>query len=142
LSTVGSVLGPLDQNGNSDGSPRQVSNGNVWAVGGIAPGGTAVNNGRGQFVRSGTNARLFRTSFPTAKPKAEEELEKHEARLAEALGLDRTQRILETKVLRYRSENSRIKLRNTRTKWNGTTWVNEGSVRSELVNNKPSKRAG
>jgi len=132
LILVGSVLGPLDQNG-SDGMARQVSNGNVWSVGGVAPGGTAVDNGRGQFVRSGTNARLFRTSFPSSKPRAEEEMEKHEARLAEALGLDRTNRILETNVLRHRDKNSRTKLRSTRTKWNGTEWVNEGSIRSEFL---------
>ncbi|KAK0639209.1 WD40-repeat-containing domain protein [Cercophora newfieldiana] len=131
INRVGRVLGPLDQNSVSESSPRQVSNGNVWAVGGIVSSGTAVDNGRGEFVRSGTNARLFRSSFPTAKPKAEEELEKLEARLAEALGLDRTQRILETNVSRYHGENSQAKFQSriTRTKWNGTAWANEGSIR-------------
>src|SRR4051812_3130715 len=109
IGAVGTVLSPIDQNNRSEviNSIRQVSNGNVWGVGGVAPGGTAVDNGHGQFLRSGTNARLFRTSFPTARPKAQDELEKLEARLAEALGLDRTRRIIETSIPRYRGENSR-----------------------------------
>ncbi|KAK0704909.1 WD40-repeat-containing domain protein [Lasiosphaeris hirsuta] len=122
---VGSVLGPLDQN-SGDGLARQVSNGTVWTVGGVVPGGTAINNGRGQLVRSGTNARLFRTSFPAARPKAEEELEKHEARIATALGLDRAKRVLEMNATPP-AENSPAKHRDSRTQWNGTEWVKEGS---------------
>ncbi|KAK4455083.1 WD40-repeat-containing domain protein [Podospora aff. communis PSN243] len=130
---VGSVLGPLDQNSDRDSGSRQVSRGNVWTVGGVAPSAAAVNNGRGQFLQSGTNARLFRTTFPTARSKAKEDLEKHKARLAEALGVDRTQRILEMHIPRHRSEDARAKLRSKkwdgRTKWDGTRWANEGFVR-------------
>src|SRR5437868_11764714 len=82
---VGSVLGPLDHN--SRRTSRQVSRGTVWSVGGVVPGLAAVDNGRGQFVQSGTNARLFRTPCPTTKPRAVEEREKHEARIALALGM-------------------------------------------------------
>jgi meiosis-specific APC/C activator protein AMA1 len=137
LGAVGSVLGPLDQNSNRDSGSRQVSHGNVWAVGGVAPGAAAVNNGRGQFLRSGTNARLFRTSFPTARPKAKEELEKHMARLAEALGFDRTQRILKMNIPHYGSDDARARLKGKkwdgRTKWDGTRWDNEGFVRSKFL---------
>ncbi|KAK3387285.1 hypothetical protein B0H63DRAFT_155348 [Podospora didyma] len=124
---VGSVLGPVDQN-NGSVMDRQVSHGTVWAVGGVVPGGTAVNNGRGQLVRSGTNARLFRTSFPNAKPQAEEEREKHEARIAAALGLDRTQRILEVNLPANRSKKAEKKRRDILTQWNGTEWVKHGSL--------------
>ncbi|KAK3684313.1 WD40 repeat-like protein [Podospora appendiculata] len=123
---VGSVLGLVDQN-RFDGLDRQVSRGTVWAVGGIAPSGTAVDNGRGQLVRSGTNARLFRTSFPSAKPKAEEEMEKHEARIATALGLDRAHRVLDVNVPFHPDNQSKRKPQLVPTQWNGTEWVKDGS---------------
>ena len=125
---MGHVLGVIDQNTNADtyAFGRQVSNGAVWAVGGVAPGGTAVNNGRGQLVRSGTNARLFRTTFPTAKPKAEEEIEKHGARVATALGLDRTRRVLGVNV-GDSYELPPLEL-NARTQWNGTEWIKTGPL--------------
>ncbi|KAL2016020.1 hypothetical protein VTK56DRAFT_4350 [Thermocarpiscus australiensis] len=124
---VGSVLGPLDQN-SVDNIDRQVRDSAAWILGDAALGGTAVNNGRGQLVRSGTNARLFRTAFPTAKQRTEEELEKHRARLAAALGLDRAQRVLEVNLARHRDSNSKKERRNPPTQWNGTEWVNDGPV--------------
>ncbi|XDG02709.1 hypothetical protein ABKA04_002324 [Annulohypoxylon sp. FPYF3050] len=72
---------------------RQVSNGAVWSVGGLAPGG--IDDGHGRRVSSGTNARLYATSFSNARPKSEEDQEKHEGRLALALKIDRVQRILD-----------------------------------------------
>ncbi|KAK4153871.1 WD40 repeat-like protein [Chaetomidium leptoderma] len=120
---VGNVLGPLDQN-SIDGNERQVDASNAWTVG---LGGTAVNNGRGQLVRSGTNARLFRTTFPTAKPTSDEELEKHKARLAAALGLDRAQRVLEVNLAIHRGGDYK-RPSYVSTQWNGTEWVNEGPI--------------
>lgn len=108
----------------------------MWTVGGIAPGGTAVNNGLGQLIRSGTNVRLFRTTFPTATAKPEEEIDKHEARLAVALGMDRTQRVLETNVIHHHTENARSKPRGVLTQWNGSEWVTEGTLPSELLKNR------
>ncbi|KAK3314889.1 WD40 repeat-like protein [Apodospora peruviana] len=122
---VGSVLGPLAQNV-VDSFDRQASIGTIWAVGGVAP-AAAVNNGRGQLVRSGTNARLFRTSFPAAKPQTEEHMEKHEARIATALGLDRTQRVLDVNVPSHQGPILRRKSREILTQWNGTEWVQDGS---------------
>ncbi len=136
---VGSVLGPLDQNG-VDGLTRQVSNGAVWTVGGVAPGGTAINNGRGQLVRSGTNARLFRTSFPNARPKADEESEKHEARLAAALDLDRAQRVLDTSATAHHIKNSGPRTRDALTQWNGTEWVKEEKAASEISHDRSMLR--
>ncbi|KAK1754358.1 hypothetical protein QBC47DRAFT_402774 [Echria macrotheca] len=118
---VGSVLGPLDHNTRR--TSRQVSRGTVWSVGGVVPGLAAVDNGRGQFVQSGTNARLFRTPYPKNKPKAEEEREKHEARIALALGMDQAHRVLETKATRRPEINKRERA----TTWNGTEWVKEDS---------------
>ncbi|KAK0708947.1 WD40 repeat-like protein [Lasiosphaeria miniovina] len=125
---VGSVLSLLDQNGKT-GLDRQASNGTIWAVGGVIPGGAAVNNGRGQLVRSGTNARLFRTSFPNAKPQAEEEREKHESRLAAALGLDRVKRILEVNITHKQDHTFGNKHGDVApTQWNGTEWVKNGPL--------------
>ncbi|KAK4251604.1 hypothetical protein C7999DRAFT_10583 [Corynascus novoguineensis] len=119
--SVGNVLGPLDQN-SIDGNDTQLDTSTAWTVG---LGGTAVNNGQGQLVRSGTNARLFRTTFPTAKPKSEEETEKYKTRLAAALGLDRAQRILDVNLTTHRGLNS-SKPGYVPTQWNGTEWVNDG----------------
>lgn len=84
-------------------------------------------------MRSGTNARLFRTSFPTNKPKAEEEMEKHEARLATALGLDRAQRVLDLNQPPYQTDKVPRDSRAVPTQWNGTEWVKEGTLPSKSV---------
>lgn len=120
---VGNVLGPLDQN-SIDGNDAQVDASTAWTVG---LGGTAVNNGRGQLVRSGTNARLFRTTFPTAKPRSEEEEEKHKARIAAALGLDRAERTLGVNLAAYRNGHCK-KPGYFPSHWNGTEWINDGPI--------------
>lgn len=113
---------------------RHASNGTIWTVGGLAPGGTAINNGRGQLVRSGTNARLFRTSFRASNTKPEEDSQKHEARLAAALGLDRTQRTLNTKIpskiaIHYPKLSTQV----VPTQWNGAEWVKNDPRISRLA---------
>lgn len=65
----------------------QVSN-SIWSVGGMAHDHGAVNDGRGGRVQSGTNAPMFHTLFPPLKPRAQEDVEKHEARLASAFEID------------------------------------------------------
>ncbi|KAL1839813.1 hypothetical protein VTJ49DRAFT_1092 [Mycothermus thermophilus] len=99
---VGHVLGPLDQN-SVDRIEEQSDPNAAWAIGLRGP---AVNNGRGQLVRRGTNARLFRTTFPTARQRSEEELEKHKARLAAALDIDMTQRVLDVTSTSHRNSPS------------------------------------
>lgn len=121
---AGSVLGPVGQN-TGENPVRQVSHGTVWTVRGVVPNAAAVDNGRGQLIQSGTNARLFRTAFPARKPRAEEELEKHEARIAAALGMDRTQRVLGMNMVFERRENARERREKTSTQWNGAEWVRE-----------------
>ncbi|OIW25801.1 WD40 repeat-like protein [Coniochaeta ligniaria NRRL 30616] len=134
-SRVGTVLAPLQPSRLSSlnvniPTERQVSYGSVWTVGGVAPSGNAVNSGRGHLIQTGTSARLFRTTFSTAKPKRDEELEKHEARLATALELDQTQRVLEFDN-KARSTNPQKRGRAftftpRKTFWDGAQWVNEG----------------
>jgi len=123
-SLVATVLGPLDQN-RIEAVDGQVGGSTVWTVG---LGGTAVDNGRGQLLRSGTNAPLYRATFPTIKPRTDEELSKHEARLAAALDLDRAQRILNVNVTHLPGQHSAGRNRSPLTQWNGTEWVNDGPV--------------
>ncbi|KAI0545475.1 WD40-repeat-containing domain protein [Xylaria curta] len=117
----GTVLGlcPLD---------RQVSHGAVWSVGGTAPSGVAVDGGRGRLLSSGTNARLYTTSFSNLRPKSEEDQEKHEDRLALALNLDRAQRVLDFNgfsTFPRCKRKTRPPLLPTRTTWTGTEWAND-----------------
>ncbi|TVY15445.1 putative WD repeat-containing protein [Lachnellula arida] len=115
---------PASQNGE-----RQVSVGTVWTVGGLAPFSTGIPNGRGGLLSSGTNAPLYTTPFSNARPKAQEEMEKHEGRLAEALEIDRSTRVLEfrdptispSRLGEHERNNSFEHER--KTLWNGTEWV-------------------
>ncbi|KAI1078611.1 WD40 repeat-like protein [Whalleya microplaca] len=110
------------------GLERQVSNGTVWAVGGLAPGGLAIDGGRGRLVSSGTNARLYTTSFSNTRTKSEEEQEKHEGRLALALKIDRVQRILDFdgySTFPRCKPKGRPSLRHAKTTWTGSEWSND-----------------
>lgn len=111
-----------------------MSVGTIWRVGGLAP-VSGVPNGRGGLVGSGTNAPLYTTSF-TAKPKAQEDKERHESRLAEALELDRVGRVFEfrdpsTSPLKLSAEESQTPSgKDFKTSWLGTEWVLGGPDRS------------
>ncbi|TVY83256.1 putative WD repeat-containing protein [Lachnellula suecica] len=108
---------------------RQVSVGTVWTVGGLAPFSTGVPNGRGGFIGSGTNAPMYTTPFSIARSKAQEELENHERRLAEALDIDRSARVLDFRdpsISPLRSlgnDNNRSIEAEGKTTWSGTEWV-------------------
>ncbi|KAK2627596.1 hypothetical protein QTJ16_003562 [Diplocarpon rosae] len=116
---------------------RQVSVGTIWRVGGLAP-VSGVSNGRGGLLGSGTNAPLYTTSF-TAKPKAQEDKERHESRLAEALELDRVGRVFEfrdpsTSPLKSRPDEKRtLSGKAFKTTWLGTEWVSGISDRKPQV---------
>jgi meiosis-specific APC/C activator protein AMA1 len=113
-----------------------VSLGSAWAVGGLAPLSIGVSNGRGGLIGSGTNAPLYTTSFLSAAPKAEEDRDKHESRLAKALKMDRIRRVFDfvdasispecvfTGKRKYAESYSR-------TVWSGAEWVMEGRRASE-----------
>jgi hypothetical protein len=76
---------------------RQISAGAVWNVGGpsaVSDTVVAVSTGRGRMLGSGTNAPLYKSAFLNrADPDAE--LEAYERRLAVALDIDQTDRILQ-----------------------------------------------
>ncbi|KAI9681289.1 MAG: hypothetical protein M1817_002572 [Caeruleum heppii] len=77
---------------------RQVSAGGVWNVGGTAAatGGptTAVPDGRGGLLGSGTTAPMYSSHFFDSNT-PDQDLADHEGRIALALGIDPTDRILE-----------------------------------------------
>lgn len=116
-----------------------MSVGTVWTVGGLAPASTGVATGRGGLLASGTNAPLYTTSFLEACPNESEELETHEDRLAEALELDRTTRILEfrnpsTPSLRQVAPRAlKGAEMEEKTTWKGAEWVLGGSAHSKLT---------
>ncbi|KAF2089904.1 WD40 repeat-like protein [Saccharata proteae CBS 121410] len=75
---------------------RQVSNGAVWNVGGsaiVADSVSGVPDGRGGMISSGTNAPLY-TSMFLAQSDPASEMDAHQGRLAVALDIDRTSRVL------------------------------------------------
>lgn len=105
----------------------QMSN-SIWSVGGVAPNQGAVDNGRGALFVSGTNAPIFNTQFPPSKPKAKEDVEKHEARLASAFDIDWSSRILKFQCLSVPTEaqfNKPIGRLGRKTYWKGTQLVKE-----------------
>ncbi|RDL40203.1 WD40 repeat-like protein [Venustampulla echinocandica] len=112
---------------------RQVSVGTVWTVGGLAPSITGVSDGRGGQFGNGTNAPLYTTSFSAAKQIQQEDINKHEGRLAEALELDRISRVLEFREPPPSPQRPAISSTCTeirvkpRTIWNGTEWVTNGA---------------
>ncbi|TLS23700.1 uncharacterized protein PpBr36_06117 [Pyricularia pennisetigena] len=124
---------------------RQVSQGSVWTVSGIAPdsptgaASLAIDDGRGHLAQSGTTARLFTTTFSTIRPKPEEELEKHEGRLAAALEIDRALRVLDFEPLnrptasRCHTAAVKRKALQNKTYWNGTQWINNAKLLSSTT---------
>lgn len=114
----------------------------MWAVGGVAPITQGIPDGRGGLLRSGTNAPLYTTTF-SARPKAQEDKEKHEDRLAEALELYRVGRVLEfreslspTKRPPTNKKHKDIETE-SRTIWTGTEWTMEKPDHS-MLNSKVS----
>lgn len=113
-----------------------MSVGTVWRVGGLAP-VSGVSDGRGGLIGSGTNAPLYTTSF-SARPRTQEDTELHESRLAEALDLDRTARVLEfrdpetspTRINTPVDARGRSSRPIPRTIWKGTEWLMGGPDRS------------
>ncbi|TAQ88216.1 hypothetical protein B7494_g3459 [Chlorociboria aeruginascens] len=131
LARRGSIL-TFQRDPSSPTGERQISAGTIWTVGGLAPGGGAISDGRGGLIGSGTNAPLFTTSFSAARPRALGESERHESRLAEALDIDRVQRVLEFREPTVSRSNPSVVGKRRRhdaeakTTWNGSGWVLEG----------------
>ena len=104
-----------------------MSIGTVWTIGGLAPVSSAVPNGRGGLITSGTNAPLYTSPFSTARPKAKEDAENHENRIAKALELDRVGRVFEFRSLGSTPSPRPLTVRKSevqpRTVWAGTEWT-------------------
>ncbi|KAE8450863.1 hypothetical protein EG329_005776 [Mollisiaceae sp. DMI_Dod_QoI] len=108
---------------------RQVSIGTVWRVGGLAP-GNGVEDGHGRMFASGTNAPLYTTSFSIRPKSQEQERQRHENRLAEALEIDRASRVLEFRdqsasPLKSVAGTKQFKSQSSKTTWDGTEWAAE-----------------
>ncbi|KAL2352060.1 meiosis-specific APC/C activator protein AMA1 [Cryomyces antarcticus] len=77
-------------------SNRAISSGGIWNVGGTAPAADtvrSVSDGRGGRLASGTNAPLYRSLFLN-RTDPKDDLEVYESRVALALGIDQSSRIL------------------------------------------------
>ncbi|EMD69197.1 hypothetical protein GGP41_004788 [Bipolaris sorokiniana] len=107
---------------------RQISTGAVWNVGGpsaVSDTVVAVSTGRGRMLGSGTNAPLYKSAFLSqADPEAE--LEAYAQRLALALDIDRTDRILQHSPL-WTSRNSLdfSAPSHGRHVWRDSAWIKE-----------------
>jgi hypothetical protein len=124
---------------------RHFSAGAIWNVGGSAAASdtvVAVSNGRGGMLGSGTNAPLY-TSMFLSRSDPEAELEVYERRLALALDVDQTDRVLR----HTRADNpvtaslSRQSLPDTRMKhvWKDSAWTKDGVAPSLLCLLRPQR---
>ena len=125
---------------------RQPSAGAVWNVGGnsaTSPTGPiqGVPNGRGGLIGSGTNAPLYTSRFLEGET-PDQDLERLEGRLAIALEIDQTNRVLDIPASparrRYAGTESVTSKRkypfiDLRTRWKGGVWVQEGKSSCEFA---------
>jgi hypothetical protein len=119
---------------NSTGS-RQFSGGAVWNVGGRAAALEpvhAVDDGRGGFLASGSSAPLYSANFfAPSDPAADRDM--HERRLALALDVDTSTRMLSPSRLSSPSRSIDISSDNgyspsRRLVWKNNEWTKEGSI--------------
>lgn len=109
---------------------RQISAGAVWNVGGssaVSDTVTAVSNGRGGMLGSGTVAPLYTSTFLNrADPEAE--MEAYERRLALALEVDQTDRILQHSPLLSNSSEMKHEKRPPYAPhfWRDGAWTQDG----------------
>lgn len=113
---------------------RQISAGAVWNVGGpsaVSDTVVAVSTGRGGMLGRGTNAPLYRSAFLN-RVDPEAELEAYERRLALALDIDQTDRILQHSPAET-SPRMRRSLLSSHVKhvWRDGVWIKDG-VNSRL----------
>jgi hypothetical protein len=99
------------------------------------PPSTAVDDGHGRLIQSGTNARVYSGKFPDPGPMYD--FERHESRLATALDIDQASKILEVSCKgspSAQADESRTHSRGRaqKTTWSGTEWVNHDLGRRML----------
>jgi len=132
------ALGTRDMNVRGNAIVARVpSHGSVWSVGGVAPSGGTVDNGRGGLYMSGTHAPLFTSNFALARAESEAE-EKHKGRLAAALNIDLVSRVLNYKVSEDKPTHGSKKLVKSsmvqrKTYWNGAGWSKDGGGPSTCI---------
>lgn len=124
---------------------RQASAGAVWNVGGGSQANLSgpirgISDGRGGFMSSGSNAPMFTSHF-FDDDTSEQDDSQLESRLAVALDIDQTGRVLSiprSPVQRRRVSTGSIRTRRKytyskpRTRWMDGQWVQEGSQPGEL----------
>jgi len=119
---------------------RNISAGAVWTVGGSSAASdtvVAVSNGRGGMLGSGTNAPLY-TSMFLSRSDPEAELEAYERRLALALDVDQTDRVLQhttpnSSPLSASPDSQSSPGSRTKHIWRDNAWNKDG-VASRLLN--------
>ncbi len=104
-----------------------------------------VEDGHGRMLASGTNAPLYTTSFSSRPKSQEQERERHENRLAEALEIDRISRVLEFRdqsasPLKSVAGTKQFKSQSSKTTWDGTEWAAEDPDRSKMISSEYPKR--
>lgn len=121
-------------------STRQASSGAVWNVGGT---GAAINgpvagvsDGRGGFLGSGTNAPMYTSQFLQGDS-PDQDLDRHERRLAAAFDIDQASRVLGSPAGPEAFPSHSIG-RGTKRKWNDgqgartvwkdSEWVKDGAL--------------
>lgn len=115
---------------------RQASVGAVWNVGGgiIQPTGPVegISDGQGGLIGSGTNAPLYTAKF-SEKDTPEDDQDTYENRLAIALDIDRSRKVLDFS----RSQKSKMPVIGTkrkrgeivsRTQWKYGEWTRQGDI--------------
>lgn len=119
---------------------RQASTGAVWSIGGLPLSQhngpvRSVSNGRGGFISGGSNAPMYTSRF-FDKDTSDQDLDIMEARLAAALDIDQTLKVLD--ISRTSASPRSASLGSTglkrkypyvqpRTRWRYGDWVQEGS---------------
>lgn len=122
--------------------PRSASIGAIWNVGGnvVTSSPTsgpvqAISDGRGRTLGSGTNAPIYTTNFLVGSPN-ELDTELLEARIAVALEIDQTNRLLNTSRSPERRRSAscntagikrKVPDKESRTRWINGEWVQEYS---------------
>lgn len=116
-------------------TPRQISAGAVWNVGGPSPAQTAptsaVPNGRGSLLGSGTNATMHVAHFLDHET-PDQNSRRHENRLALALDVDPAARILSNirpslRLNQYETPDTSSR----RYHWRDNTWISTDQAQGE-----------
>ncbi|KAG9884981.1 WD40 repeat-like protein, partial [Aureobasidium melanogenum] len=128
-------------------SPREISQGAVWNVGGSSPaqpvdGVRSISNGRGGRITSGTNAPMFRSDFSNHVHDDTDHLHIHGKRLSAAMGVDQANRVLDQGsglLTPSRSPDVDTAGGFSPSVWRNNEWTKPGSPPLQRVQCKPRK---